>query len=95
MNKVLRFSKFDTRRRLIQYSLTILILLLLSFYIFNKANAIIRERRIDRIQRYTAELSTLREDKEENLRQIEREYDEKIQKLQIKIDALKEKVDMK
>ncbi len=95
MNKVLRFSKFDTRRRLIQYSLTILILLLLSFYIFNKANAIIRERRIERIQRYTAELSTLREDKEENLRQIEREYDEKIQKLQMKIDTLKEKVDMK
>lgn len=94
MNKVLRFSKFDTKRRLIQYSLTILILLLLSFYIFNKANAIIRERRVERIQKYTAELSTLKDDKEENLRQIEREYDEKIQKLQIKIDTLKEKVDM-
>ncbi|GLI55862.1 hypothetical protein PM10SUCC1_13760 [Propionigenium maris DSM 9537] len=94
MNKVLRFSKFDTRKRLIQYSLTILILLLLSFYIFNKANAIIRERRVERIQKYTAELSTLKEDKEENLRQIEREYDEKIQKLQIKIDTLREKVDM-
>lgn len=94
MNKVLRFSKFDTRKRLIQYSLTILILLLLSFYIFNKANAIIRERRVERIQKYTAELSTLKEDKEENLRQIEREYDEKIQKLQLKIDSLKEKVDM-
>ncbi len=94
MNKVLRFSKFDTRKRLIQYSLTILILLLLSFYIFSKANAIIRERRLERIQKYTAELSTLKEDKEENLRQIEREYDEKIQKLQIKIDTLREKVNM-
>ncbi len=91
MNKVLRFSKFDTRKRLIQYSLTILILLLLSFYIFNKANAIIRERRVERIQKYTAELSTLKEDKEENLRQIEREYDEKIQKLQIKIERLENK----
>ncbi len=91
MNKVLRFSKFDTRKRLIQYSLTILILLLLSFYIFSKANAIIRERRVERIQKYTAELSTLKEDKEENLRQIEREYDEKIQKLQIKIERLENK----
>lgn len=93
MNKVLRFSKFDTKRRLIQYSLTILILLFLSFYIFNKASSIIRERRIERIQRYTAEVSSLREDKEENLRQIERDYDERIEKIQIKIEKLKEKVD--
>jgi len=93
MNKVLRFSKFDTKRRLIQYSLTLLILIFLSFYIFNRATSIIRERRIERIQSYTAEVSSLREDKEKNLRQIEREYDEKIEKIQMKIEKLKEKVD--
>ena len=93
MNKVLRFSKFDTKRRLIQYSLTLLILIFLSFYIFNRATSIIRERRIERILSYTAEVSSLREDKEKNLRQIEREYDEKIEKIQMKIEKLKEKVD--
>lgn len=92
MNKVLRFSKFDTKRRLIQYSLTLLILIFLSFYIFNRATSIIRERRIERIQSYTAEVSSLREDKEKNLRQIEREYDQKIEKIQMKIEKLKEKV---
>ena len=93
MNKILRFSKFNTKKKVIQYSLTLLILIFLSFYIFNKASSLIRQRRIELIEKYTAEVSVLMEDKEENLRKIEMEYDQKIKKIQTKIDKLEKKVD--
>ena len=92
MNKVLKFSKFSKRRVLIQYIVSFILIALLSLYIFDKVSLLLNERRMDLLSKYKEQVDILLEDKKENLRKIEREYDEKIYRLQEKIEDLEKKI---
>ena len=92
MNKVLKFSKFSAKKRLIQYVVTLILIALLSLYAFNKVSFLLNQRRIELLSKYKNQVSTLQEDKEENLKKIEKKYDEKIDKLLEKIEVLEKKI---
>lgn len=92
MKKALKFNRFSTKRKMIQYSLISVILIFLSLYIFNTGKKITHERRVKLIKEYSHQVSSLKIDKKENLKKIELEYDEKILKLQSKITNLEKKV---
>lgn len=93
MKKVLKFSKFSAKRKLIQYSLVSILLIFLSFHVFYTGKKMLNKRRVQLIEEYSYKVSTLKKDKEENLKKIELEYDEKIEKFQAKIEELQEKLE--
>lgn len=91
MNKTLKFSRFSAKKRLFQYTIILILIIFCSLYTVNKVSSILEERRIEQIGKYKAEVAILKEHKEENLKRIEIEYDEKIQKLLDKIEKLEKK----
>ena len=92
MNKVLKFSKFSAKKRLIQYVVTLILIALLSLYAFNKVSSLLNQKRIELLSKYRTQVVALQEDKEENLKKIEKKYDEKIHRLHEKIEGLEKKI---
>lgn len=92
MNKVLKFNRFSTKRRIIQCLLILIVVFLFSVYTFNKASRLLNQKRVETLIKYQAQVVTLKEDKEENLKKIEEKYDEKIDKLEEKITTLEKKI---
>ena len=92
MNKVLKFNRFSTKRRIIQFLLILIVVFLFSVYTFNRVSHLLNQKRVETLIKYQAQVVTLKEDKEENLKKIEEKYDEKIDKLVEKIHKLEEKI---
>jgi len=92
MNKVLKFNRFSTKRRIIQFLLILIVVFLFSVYTFNRVSRLLNQKRVETLIKYQAQVVTLKEDKEENLKKIEEKYDEKIDKLVEKIHKLEEKI---
>lgn len=86
MSKVLKFNKIGLKRRLIQYSIIGLFFIFILFLSFK----FIEKRKAAKIKVYGDQIEQLEAEKQEKIRLIEKEYDEEIKKILIKMEKIRE-----
>lgn len=85
MNKVLKFSKIGLKRRFIQYSIIVLAFIFILFL----ASKIIQKRNSVKIKVYGSQIEQLEAEKQEKIKLIEKEYDDQIREILIKMEKIR------
>ncbi len=84
MDKVIKFNKIGFKRRFIHY----IIIILFSASLILLAFKIIQKRKIAKIKIYNSQIEKLQSEKQEKIKAIEKEYDEKIEQLLLEVERI-------
>lgn len=85
MNKVLKFNKIGLKRRFIQY----IVIGFISIFILFLASKFIQERKVAKINIYGSQIKQLESEKQEKIRLIEKEYDDQIKEVMLKMEKIR------